>query len=119
VIKAWYECDITAGDAWKTEIEKQLNSAQIILLLVSSDFLASDFCWSVELERVMKRHEARKARVIPIILRPVDWHEAPFAKLQALPKDAKPITSWRNWDQAFVDIAQGIRRVVEELTRTR
>ncbi|NMG10215.1 TIR domain-containing protein [Brasilonema sp. UFV-L1] len=118
VIKAWYDRDITAGGEWKTEIEKQLKSAQIILLLVSSDFLASDFCWSVELERAMKRHEVGEARVIPIILREVDWHEAPFAKLQALPRNAEPVTNWGNRDQAFTDIARGIRRVVEELVRT-
>ncbi|NJM71321.1 MAG: TIR domain-containing protein [Scytonema sp. RU_4_4] len=118
VIKAWYDRKITAGDEWKTEIEKQLNSAQIILLLVSSDFLASDFCWSVELKRAMKRHEVGEARVIPIILREVDWHEAPFAKLQALPRNAEPVTNWANRDQAFTDITKGIRRVVEELVRT-
>ncbi|WP_017315038.1 TIR domain-containing protein [Mastigocladopsis repens] len=118
VIEAWYDRDITAGDEWKTEIEKQLNSAQIILLLISSDFLASEFCWSVELERAMKRHEAKEARVIPIILREVDWHEAPFGKLQALPRNAEPVTNWANRDQAFTDIAKGIRRVVEELVRT-
>ncbi|NJM74266.1 MAG: toll/interleukin-1 receptor domain-containing protein, partial [Scytonema sp. RU_4_4] len=118
VIKAWYDRKITAGDEWKTEIEKQLNSAQIILLLVSADFLASDFSWSVELERAMKRHEVGEARVIPIILREVDWHEAPFAKLQALPRNAEPVTNWANRDQAFTDIAKGIRRVVEELVRT-
>lgn len=117
VIKAWYDRDISAGDEWKIEIEKQLNSAQIILLLVSSDFLASDFCWSVELERAMQRHEAREARVIPIILREVDWHKAPFGKLQALPKNAEPVTNWTNHDQAFTDIARGISRVVKELAR--
>lgn len=115
VIKAWYDRDITGGDEWKNEIEKQLNAAQIILLLISSDFLASDFCWSVQLERAMQRHEAKEARVIPIILRDVDWHEAPFGKLQALPKNAQPVTSFANRDQAFTDIARGIRKVVEEL----
>ncbi|MDF5706656.1 MAG: TIR domain-containing protein [Nostoc sp. S4] len=117
VIKGWYDRDITAGDEWKSEIEKQLNSAQIILLLISSDFLASDFCWSVELERAMQRHEAREARVIPIILREVDWHKAPFGKLQALPKNVEPVTNWANRDQAFTDIARGIGKVVQELSK--
>ena len=115
VIKSWYDRDISAGNEWKSEIEKQLNSAQIILLLISSDFLASDFCWSVELEQAMQRHEAREARVIPIILREVDWHNAPFGKLHALPKNAEPVTNWANRDQAFADIARGISRVVKEL----
>lgn len=116
LIKAWYDRDITAGGEWRREIETQLNAAQIILLLISSDFLASDFCWSVELERAMQRHEAGEARVIPIILREVDWHEAPFGQLQALPKNAEPVTNWSNRDQAFADIGRGIRRVVQELS---
>lgn len=117
VIKGWSDNDITAGGEWKSEIEKQLNSAQIILLLISADFLASDFCWSVELERAMQRHEARESRVIPIILREVDWHTAPFGKLQALPKNGEPVTNWANQDRAFTDIAKGIKKVVEELSR--
>ena len=65
----------------------------------------------------MARHEAGEARVIPIILRPADWHSSPFGKLQALPKEARPVTSWSNQDEAFLDIAHGIRTVTEELTQ--
>ncbi|BAZ28701.1 hypothetical protein NIES4074_11350 [Cylindrospermum sp. NIES-4074] len=115
VIKSWFDRDITAGNEWEKEIEKQLNAAQVILLLISPDFLASDFCWSVELKRAMERHEAREACVIPIILREVDWHSAPFGKLQALPKNAEPVTNWANQDQAFTDISRGISKVVKEL----
>lgn len=117
LINAWYDRDISAGEEWKKEIEQQLNSAQIILLLISDDFLASDFCWSVELERAMERHEAGEARVIPVILREVDWHGAPFGKLQALPKNAEPVMNWANIDQAFTDVARGIRKVVEALKK--
>ena len=117
LINAWYDRDISAGEEWKKEIEQQLNSAQIILLLISDDFLASDFCWSVELERAMRRHEAGEARVIPVILREVDWHGAPFGKLQALPKNAEPVMNWANIDQAFTDVARGIRKVVEALKK--
>ena len=91
-----------------------LESAKIILLLVSADFLASDYCYDVELKRAMERHEAKEALVIPIILREVDWKGAPFGKLQALPKKAKPVTNWSNTDSAFANIARGIRRAVEE-----
>lgn len=117
VIKAWYDRDITAGGEWKSEIEKQLNSAQIILLLISSDFLNSDFCWSVELEMAMQRHKAKEARVIPILLREVDWHNAPFGSLQPLPQNKEPVTNWDNRDQAFTNIAKGIKKVVQELSR--
>jgi hypothetical protein len=64
----------------------------------------------------MERHESGEARVIPIILKPVDWREAQFSKLQALPKNAKPITTWENRDEAFLNVAQSIRRVVQELS---
>ena len=115
-ITAWYDREITAGTEWKGQIDEHLESAKVILLLVSADFLASDYCYDVELKRAMKRHEAREARVIPVILREVDWQGASFGKLQALPRNAEPVTNWPNLDQAFADIARGIRRAVEELT---
>lgn len=117
VIAAWHDREIGAGTEWKQSIEQRLNSAQVILLLISADFLASGFCWGVELKRAMERHETGEARVIPIILREVDWKGAPFGKLQALPRNAEPVTNWQNRDQAFADIARGIRKAVEELTR--
>ena len=86
------------------------------MLLISSDFLSSDYCYDVELKRAMEKHERREAQVIPVILRPVDWSGAPFGKLQALPTDAKPVTSWENRDEAFVNIAKGIRVAAKELT---
>src|SRR6266516_6379335 len=93
-----------------------LNTAQIILLLISPDFMDSDYCYNVEMKRAIERHEAEKAIVIPIILRPVFWEDAPFAKLQVLPTNAKPVTSkaWYTQDYAFFDIVQGIKKVIEE-----
>ena len=95
-----------------------LDSADIILLLVSSDFLKSDYCYDIELTRALERHKASSVCVIPIIIRPVDWKDEPFAKLQALPADAIPVTKWTNRDEAFQSIAQGIRRIIEELVQT-
>ena len=115
VIKSWHDRKIGAGKEWKGEIDTHLNAAHVILLLVSSDFIDSDYCWDVEVKRAMERHEAGEARSILVILRPVDWMSAPFGKLQALPTDAKPVTSWENQDEAFLDIAQGIRAAVREL----
>ena len=117
IIKSWYDRDITAGDEWKAKILEQLNRADIILLLISADFLDSDFCWGTELERAMARNDEKSACVIPIILRPVDWKEAPFAKLQALPKNGEPVTNWTNEDQAFEDIVKGIRKVAKTLKK--
>ena len=85
------------------------------MLLVSADFLDSDYCWDVETKRAMERHEAGESRVIPVILRSCDWHTAPFGKLQALPKDGKPVASWTNRDEAFTDVARGIREAVKAL----
>ena len=115
-IVGWYDRQIPAGTEWAGEIDAHLQMAHIILLLVSADFLDSDYCYDIEVTRAMARHEAGEARVIPIILRAVDWHSAPFGKLQALPKDGRPVTRWRNRDDAWLDIARGIRAVAEEMT---
>ena len=115
VIQAWHDRQISAGTEWENQIDAHLEAARVILLLVSADFIASDYCYAVEMQRAMERHAANDARVIPIILRACDWHSAPFGKLQGLPKDGKPVTSWANRDEAFANIAQGIRKVVGEL----
>src|SRR5262249_49361528 len=115
IIAGWYDRRITGGAEWADAIDDHLRTAQIILLLISSAFFASDYCYDVELRHALVRHEAGEARVIPIILRPVDWHSAPFGKLQALPKDGRAVTLWTNQDEAFLDIACGIRSVAEEL----
>jgi len=115
LLSVWHDRKIGAGTEWKGQIDTHLDSAELILLLVSPDFLASDYCYDVELAHALKGHEAGEARVIPIILRPVDWHEAPFGKLQALPREAKPISTWSNRDEAFRNVVEGIRRTVREL----
>jgi len=115
IITGWHDRKIGGGEEWAGAIDEHINSAQIILLLISADFLASDYCYDVEVKRGMERHEAGEALVIPVILRPVDWSSAPFGKLQGFPKDAKPITKWSNRDEAFKDVALGIRKVAEKL----
>jgi len=114
-ITAWHDRKIGAGGEWDGQIATHLESARVILLLISADFLASDYCWDNELERALARHQAGTARVIPIILHPVDWEGAPFSKLQALPTDARPVSTWPNRAEAFADIAKGIRAAVREL----
>jgi hypothetical protein len=119
VIEGWSDRDITAGDEWKTAIDKNLEAADIVLLLVSDEFIASDYCWDKEMLRALERHDASEARVVPIILKPVDWRDAPFARLQALPRDGRPVTTWSNRDEAWLDVAKGIRRVAEVLNELR
>lgn len=116
LINLWYDVDISPGTNWEEEIQKHLETAQIVLLLISPDFIASDYCYSKEMKRALERHDLGEARVIPIILRPVHWQRAPFGKLQALPKDAKPVKSWRDQDKAFVDVVTGILIAIEQLT---
>lgn len=114
LIKCWHDRKIGAGTEWKGQIDGHLDSAHIILLLVSSDFLASGYCYDVELARAMQRHEAKDARVIPIILRRCDWHNAPFGKLLAFPKDGRPVTQWKPQDAGFTDVAKAVRGAVAE-----
>ena len=114
-ISAWQDRDIEAGAEWHPEIQQQLEAAEIILLLISPPFIASEYCYDLEMRRALERHDAGTARAIPIILRPADWQDTPFSKLQVLPKDAKPITKWADRDEAFVNVVQGIRRAVESL----
>src|SRR5712692_3909995 len=116
LITQWHDRHILPGVDWAQTIDTHLERASVILLLISADFLASDYCYGIEMKRALERHQANEARVIPILLRQVDWKGAPFAHLQALPTGAKPITSWRNRDAAFRDVAAGIRRVIEDLS---
>jgi hypothetical protein len=113
----WHDREISAGTEWTREIDKHLNTAQIILLLISQYFMDSDYCYCVEMKQALERHERGEARVIPVLLRPVYWQKAPFAKLQILPTNGNYVTSiqWPSLDEAFFDVAEGIRKVVEEL----
>ena len=109
LIDGWHDRKIMAGSEWEGEIDKHLKEADIVLLLVSDNFIASNYCYDIEVKLAVERHNRGDAVVIPVILKPVDWSGAPFGKLQALPTDGKPITKWTNRDDAFKDIATGIR----------
>ncbi|MBV9690409.1 MAG: TIR domain-containing protein [Ktedonobacteraceae bacterium] len=112
-ITTWHDRHIVPGMDWAREIDDAINSAAVILLLISANFVASDYCYGIEMQRALQRQREGKAYVIPILLRPVDRQDLPFAHLQYLPRDARPITSWPNQDEAFADVAQGIRRVLD------
>jgi tetratricopeptide (TPR) repeat protein len=113
LISEWYDRQILAGDEWAADIDQHLETASIILLLISSDFLASNYCYDIEMKRALERHQRGEARVIPIILRPCDWRALPFAHLQCLPRGGKAVTTWQNLDEAFLAITDGLRRVIE------
>jgi tetratricopeptide (TPR) repeat protein len=119
VISEWHDRAIVPGQEWDEEIKTQLDEADIILLLVSPDFLASDYIHRVELTRALERHDRGEAVVIPVILRQCQWQRTPLAKLQALPKNARPIKRWKDRDEAFDDVAEGIRLAANALPSTR
>lgn len=114
LVTIWHDRNIDAGDEWEHEIHKYLNTASIILLLITPDFMASDYCYNIEMKKAIERHERGEARVIPIILRPTNYG-APLNKLKALPTNGKPVTTWENQDEAFLQVVEGIRQVAEQL----
>ncbi len=119
LIQPWSDADISPGAEWQEAIGTHLNTAQVILLLISHDFMASDYCYSNEMKRAMERHNCGEARVIPVMVRMIpegQWKRAPFNKLQALPKDAKPIEDWHPRTRAYASIVDGIYKAIEELT---
>ena len=115
-IASWDNSCIEPGEEAEKQISRNLASAQIILLLVSSDYLASDELWRLEVEQAIARHQAGTTQVVPIILRPCDWQEnTPFEGIAPLPKDSKPITRWEDQDEAFLDVVEGIRQAIKHL----
>lgn len=112
VIQTWHDRRIVAGDEFDGQISENLESAGIILLLVSPYFLASNYCYDVEMKRAMERHEAGEARVIPVIVDPCEWHPTPFGKLLAMPQDGKPISKFPNKHDAFLQVTNAIRQAV-------
>lgn len=111
VINTWHDQSISAGASWSHAIDTHLKASNIIILLVSADFLASDYCYGFEMKQALAMHDAGEAVVIPIIVRSCDWRSAPFSKLQSLPRDAKPISLHPDQDEVFVEIAHELRRI--------
>jgi hypothetical protein len=115
VINTWHDRRIDAGSVLNAEIDDNVKEADIILLLISVDFLASDYCYDIEMKKALEMHESKQAVVVPIILRSCDWHSAPFAKLLALPTDGKSVSTWADLDAAFLNIAKGIENIATKL----
>jgi uncharacterized protein YjbI with pentapeptide repeats len=115
LIEWWHDREITPGWEWEEAIDENLRMAEIIILLVTPDFMGSRYVYEQEIGKAVERHERGEARVIPIIVRPAYWKWVNFGRLQALPKDAKPITTWPNRDEAWLDVVEGIQKAVEEL----
>ncbi|MCJ7432170.1 MAG: toll/interleukin-1 receptor domain-containing protein [Anaerolineales bacterium] len=115
IIKKWHDRKILPGQEWEGVIDERINRAKIILLFVSPYFIESKYCYNTEMKVALDRHESGDAAVIPIILRPCPWKKSSLGKLQALPKDGKPLNDWRNRDKAALNVAEGLMEVVREL----
>jgi len=115
LISEWNVRKIVAGEQWAQEISDKLQSAKIILLLLSVDFLNSQYCYDIELERALARNDAQECAVIPVLLRNCVWQHAPFAKLSGLPKNMTAVASCPYKDDAYVDIVKGIKEAVEKM----
>lgn len=118
-IELWYDREIHAGDKWAKEISENLEKADIVLLLVSANFIASEYCYAVEMKRALELHESDQATAVPIIIKPCDWTITPIGALQALPSGAKPVSSWKQPDEAWTDVSRGLRRTIEKLEQKR
>jgi hypothetical protein len=115
LISSWHDRAISPGSEWKGDIDEHLKTADLILLLVSADFVASEYCYEIEMAIALERHDKGDAVVVPIVVRPFDFKDLPFSRLQMLPADLKPVTEWSDRDLAYKDVVQGLRRVIDLL----
>jgi internalin A len=113
LIDTWQDRKIEAGDEWKRRIDENLERADIILLLVSADFIASDYCYEIEMKRALEREQNGESVVIPVIVRDVNLEDAPFAGLQYLPKDGLPVAKWPDRDSAWRNVSEEIEKVAK------
>ena len=114
-IDTWTDRKIIVGENWEGKISTELLNAQIILLLISPDFLASDYCYDVEMKTAIERHNNKEAIVVPIILRHCDWSDTPFSSIQGLPINAIPVKEWNDQDKAFLNVVDGIKVLLKSL----
>lgn len=115
IIDTWHDRRIEAGEEWATQIDDQLRTADIILLLISADFIASRYCYDLEMKEALRRHKAGEARVVPVILRPCDWHDLPFGKLQAATRDGRAVVKFPTLDDGFLEVVQAIKAAAKSM----
>jgi internalin A len=116
LIETWDDREIEAGEDWREQIHDNLERADLILLLVSANFIASDYCFEKEMRRALARHKKKEAQVIPVIVREVNWKLIkPLAKLNAVPKNGKAVMKWASKDSAWLDVSEQIQKVIETM----
>lgn len=113
-ISEWNDRKITPGDKWKNEIDENLKDSDIVVFLISSAFMSSNYCVNIEAKTAIEMHSEEQAVLIPVVVRAADWEDSELSKFQALPKDAKPISSWEVRDEGWLDVVRGIKKILEE-----
>ncbi|AWN49460.1 toll/interleukin-1 receptor domain-containing protein [Methylobacterium terrae] len=116
-VTTWFDGDMDAGDKLDTKISRALREAHVFVGLISSDYLASHYCWSIEYKRAMNRRARGTMRVVAVVVRPCDWKSTPAAGFKLLPEDGRTLQEWRSVDAALLDVVRGIRRVVTTVRR--
>jgi len=119
MIKVWCDREIEPGTKWNKEISDKLETADIVLLLISPGFFSSDFCTINEMDRALEKLEKGEVRLIPVIIEPVDWHDNPFAELQVLPEGAKPVSKWEDKNEAWLNVVENIKSMSKEILESR
>ena len=119
IIDGWSDRKIAPGSNWEEDLNFNLQKAQIIILLISPEFLASDYCYETETIFALEQHEKGLASVVPIIIRPCMWKISNFKHLQVLPKDGKPLTLWSNMDEAWLNVSEGIFKLTQKIEDNR
>jgi TIR domain len=114
LIELWPDRDMSAGTEWEQQSSQLFHAAQIILLLVSIDYLNSDYCSGVEMKQALERHERGEVWLLPLLVRPCFWNRSPLGKLQVLPNNGQPVTTWANREEAWLDVVQALSRVIDE-----
>lgn len=112
LLQTWDDSDIKPGEDWDATIHRELSTADIVFLLVSPDLIVTDYVWEIEMKEAVERHERGDAVVVPIIIRPCLWEEAPFSKIKALPEKGKAISTWANAEEAWLEVGQKIKSEV-------
>lgn len=114
-IATWNDRKLIAGSYIHEEIDEELVRADVIILLLSADFFASDYCYGIEMKKALEIHEQGKNVIIPVIVRPCDWLDSPLKKFVGLPEDGKPISKWENQDEAYMSVVAGIKKAIEDI----
>ena len=114
-ITTWHDRRIVPGQEFERKIDHYFSQADIILILISSDFIASDYCYQVEMKNALERHDRGEAVVIPVILRNCAWHQLEFGSIMAATIDGKPITKFATHDEGYVQVVEAVSRAIARM----